>query len=198
MIATTDLATPERDAKPVASAGLWGLHERPVQEVRRATTEGTLHNANFAKEQVYQVFIKASPEKIWQAITTPGVTMRYFHGARIEVTPERYVSHGPDGATWGDGPVFEYDPPRRLAHEWRSLYDADMAREQPSRVTWEIEPQEGGYCKLTLTHDRLDAAPKTAASVSGPGWMFVLSGLKTLMETGTPLTETGVPAGVAG
>jgi uncharacterized protein YndB with AHSA1/START domain len=138
--------------------------------------------------QVYQVFIKASPEKIWQAITTPGFTARYFHGAQIEVTPERYISHGPDGATWGDGPVFEYDPPRRLVHQWRSLYDPDMAREQPSRVTWEIEPQQGGYCKLTLTHDQLHLAPKTAVSVSGPGWMFVLSGLKTLVETGAPLT----------
>jgi uncharacterized protein YndB with AHSA1/START domain len=146
--------------------------------------------------QVYQVFIKASPEKIWQAITTPDVTARYFHGARIEATPERYISHGPDGDSWGDGPVFEYDPPRRLVHEWRSLYDPDMASEEPSRVTWEIEPHEGGYCMLTVTHDQLGAAPKTAASVSGPGWMFVLSGLKTLMETGSPLTETGLPAGV--
>jgi uncharacterized protein YndB with AHSA1/START domain len=93
----------------------------------------------------------------------------YFHGARIEASPERYVSHGPDGATWGDGPVFEFDPPRRLVHEWRSTYDPDMAAEQPSRVTWEIEPQEGGYCKLTLTHDKLEGAPKTARSVSGPG-----------------------------
>jgi uncharacterized protein YndB with AHSA1/START domain len=147
--------------------------------------------------QVYQVFIKASPEKIWEAITTSGFTTRYFHGAAIEVSPERYLSRGPDGATWGDGPVFEYDPPRRLVHEWRSLYDADMASEQPSRVTWEIEPQDGGYCQLTVTHDQLGGAPKTAASVSGAGWMFVLSGLKTLMETGIPLIETGLPAGVS-
>lgn len=145
--------------------------------------------------QVYQVFIKASSERIWQAITTPELSARYFHGARIEAGPERYVSHGPDGATWGEGPVFEFDPPRRLVHEWRSMYDPGMAAEQPSRVTWEIEPQEGGYCKLTLTHDKLDGAPKTARSVSGPGWMFVLSGLKTLMETGAPLTESGLPAG---
>ncbi len=141
--------------------------------------------------QVYQVFIKASPEKIWEAITTPEFTVRYFHGAAIEVSPERYLSHGPDGAVWGDGPVFEYDPPRRLVHEWRSLYDADMASEQPSRVSWEIEPRDGGYCKLTVTHDQLGSAPKTAASVSGAGWMFVLSGLKTLTETGTSMAYPG-------
>ena len=139
--------------------------------------------------QVYQVFIKATPEQIWAAITQPEFTVRYFHGARIQITPDRYLSHGPDGSTWGDGSVAEYDPPRRLVHEWQSLYDPALAAEKASRVTWEIEPQDGGYCKLTVVHDRLDGAPKTAASVSGPGWMFVLSGLKTLLETGSPLGQ---------
>jgi uncharacterized protein YndB with AHSA1/START domain len=137
--------------------------------------------------QLYQVFIKADPEQVWEAISKPEHTAQYFHGARIENSRDRHISHGPDGSLWGDGPVIEFDPPRRLVHEWRSLYDPDLAAEQPSRVTWEIEPQDGGYCLLTLTHDRLDGAPKTAASVSGPGWMFVLSGLKTLLETGKPL-----------
>jgi uncharacterized protein YndB with AHSA1/START domain len=137
--------------------------------------------------QVYQVFIKASPEAIWEAITTPEFTRRYFYEARIEVTPERYRSVGPDGSDWGDDPTFEYDPPRRLVHGWRSLYDPELADEAMSRVTWEIEPQEGGYCLLTVTHDQLEGAPKTAASVSGRGWMIVLSGLKTLLETGEPL-----------
>jgi hypothetical protein len=101
----------------------------------------------------------------------------------------RYVSRGPDGELWGDDKVIEWDPPRRLVHGWRSMYDEEMAKETPSRVTWEIEPQEdGGYCKLTTTHDRLEGAPKTAQSVSGAGWMRVLSGLKTLLETGEPMT----------
>jgi uncharacterized protein YndB with AHSA1/START domain len=137
--------------------------------------------------QLYQVFIKASPEQIWEAITTPDITEQYFHGARIENSPQRHILHGPDGSVWGDGPVLAFDPPRRLVHEWRSLYDPDLAAEEPSRVTWEIEPRDGGYCLLTLTHDQLDGAPKTAVSVSGEGWMFVLSGLKTVLETGKPL-----------
>lgn len=137
--------------------------------------------------QVYQVFIKASPERIWQAITTPELTAQYFFGARIENTAQRHVSYGPDGSSWGDGPMLEWDPPRRLVHEWRSLYDPDLAAEEPSRVSWEIEPQEGGYCKLTVVHDQLEQSPKTAQSVSGEGWMLVLSGLKTVLETGAPL-----------
>ncbi|WP_045878133.1 SRPBCC domain-containing protein [Pseudofrankia sp. DC12] len=141
--------------------------------------------------QIYQVFIKATPERIWAAITDPDQTVRYFHGARIENTPTWHASYGPDGAKWGDGPVFEWDPPRRLAHQWSSLYDAELAMEQPSRVIWEIEPRDGGCCLLTVTHDRLEGAPKTAESVSGAGWMFVLSGLKTLLETGQPLLGGG-------
>ena len=141
--------------------------------------------------QIYQVFIRASAEQIWEAITNPEWTTRYFYGARIEVTPDWRRTYSPDGAEdWGEGSVAEFDPPRRLVHEWRSAYNPELAAEEPSRVTWEIEPREDpGYCMLTLTHDRLEGAPKTAASVAGPGWMMVLSGLKTLLETGEPLTR---------
>jgi uncharacterized protein YndB with AHSA1/START domain len=137
--------------------------------------------------QVYNVFIKAAPERIWEAITTPDFTERYFYGARIENKNGRRLAHGPNGEVWGDEAILESEPPRRLVHEWRSRYDPELAAEEPSRVTWEIEPQEGGYALLTVTHDRLEGAPKTAASVAGPGWMMVLSGLKTLLETGEPL-----------
>jgi uncharacterized protein YndB with AHSA1/START domain len=134
--------------------------------------------------QVYSVFIRATPEQVWEAITTPEFTQRYFFGARISVRNNRRLC-AVGGAEW-DEPVLESDPPRRLVHEWIAGYDPDMAAEEPSRVTWEIAPQDGGVTKLTVVHDRLEAAPKTAASVAG-GWSFVLSGLKTLLETGEPL-----------
>jgi len=137
--------------------------------------------------QVYQVFIRASAEQLWEAITTPEFTAQYFHGSRIEVTRDRVLSHAPSGEVRRDDEVFEYDPPRRLVHAWHSLYDPELAAEEPSRVSWEIEPQEGGFSKLTVVHDRLEGAPKTAASVAGEGWMLVLSALKTVLETGRPL-----------
>jgi uncharacterized protein YndB with AHSA1/START domain len=137
--------------------------------------------------QVYQVFIKATPEAVWEAITKPEFTQKYFYGSRIEVSPEQRLSFGPDGSEWGHSSTLEFDPPRRLVHGWRSLYDPELAAEEESRVTWEIEPQEGGYSLLTVVHDQLEGAPKTAESVSGVGWMLVLSGLKTLLETGEPL-----------
>jgi uncharacterized protein YndB with AHSA1/START domain len=136
--------------------------------------------------QVYQLYIRATPEQIWEAITNPDLTAKYFFGGRIELDGDRRRAYGPDGSLWGDEEVIEQDPPRRLVHGWSSAYDAELAEEETSRVTWEIDPQEGGYSKLTLVHDRLEGAPKTAQQVAG-GWMLVLSGLKTVVETGEPL-----------
>jgi len=133
--------------------------------------------------QVYQVFIKATPEAIWEAITKPEFTRRYFHNASITVTPERRETRGPNGEVWGDTDVLEYDPPRKLVHGWCSLYDPELVEEEESRVTWEIEAGDDGVTLLTVVHDRLDGAPKTAERVSGVGWMGVLSSLKSFLET---------------
>ena len=136
--------------------------------------------------QVYQLYIRATPEQVWDAITSGDLTTQYFYASRVEMGDGRRRAYGPDGELWGDSAILEEDPPRKLVHEWQGLYDPELADEETSRVTWEIEPQDGGVTKLTLVHDRLEGAPKTAASVAG-GWMFVLSGLKTLLETGKPL-----------
>ena len=135
--------------------------------------------------QVYQVFILATPEQIWDAITKPEFTERYFHGVRIELRDGRRFSALGDMG-W-DEEILEADEPRRLVHRWIAGYDPEMAAEEPSRVTWEIKPQDEGYALLTVVHDQLEGAPKTAAGVAGVGWMRVLSGLKTLVETGEPL-----------
>ena len=142
--------------------------------------------ATVTTTQVYQLFIKATPELVWDAITKPEFTTRYFFASRVEMADGRRLAYGPNGELWGDSAIIEEDPPRRLVHEWQGLYDPDLAAEETSRVTWEIEQQDGGITKLTLVHDQLEGAPKTAESVAG-GWMFVLSGLKTLLETGRPL-----------
>jgi uncharacterized protein YndB with AHSA1/START domain len=139
--------------------------------------------------QVYQLYIKASQEEVWDAITNPAIVAKFFHGAQVESTYEvgaKLRSLSPDGSDiWGDNTILESDPPRRLVHTWRSLYDPVMAAERESRVTWEIEPLPGGFAKLTLIHDHLEASPKTAASVRG--WSYILSNLKTVVETGEAL-----------
>lgn len=139
--------------------------------------------------QVYQLYIKASGQQVWEAITTAEVVSRFFHGAQKEGKLEvgaRIKGWSPDRSQlWTDNEVLEYDPPRRFVHTWRSLYDPEMAAEPESRVTWEVEEQPGGFARLTVIHDRLEASPKTAASVTG--WSYILSNLKTLLETGETL-----------
>jgi uncharacterized protein YndB with AHSA1/START domain len=144
-----------------------------------------------ATTQVYQLFIKATPEQIWEAITNPDFTQKYFHGTRIKSTFEPGSEYGAwssdESQLLVDGEVLESDPPNRLSTTWRALYDPETATEPHSRVSWEIEAQEGGYSKLTVVHDQLEESLKTAANVGDGGWSHVLSALKTYLETGKPL-----------
>jgi len=140
--------------------------------------------------QVYQLYIKATPEQVWAAITEPELVARFFHGARMESAygevGSSVRSWSPDHTQlWTENTLLESDPPRRLVHTWRSLYDPELAEEPESRVTWEIEAVPGEFSKLTLVHDRLDGSPKTAAHVRG--WSYILSNLKTVLETGESL-----------
>jgi uncharacterized protein YndB with AHSA1/START domain len=143
-----------------------------------------------ATTQIYQVFIKATPEQIWEAITNPDFTKNYFHGTRIESTFEvgaPYLSVADEGGQkLIEGEVLEADPPHKLSTTWRALWEPEIAGEPFSRVSWEIEAQEGGYSSLTVVHDQLEESLKTAERVAG-GWSFILSGLKTYLETGKPL-----------
>ena len=140
--------------------------------------------------QVYSVFVRATPEQLWDAITKPEFTSKYFYGSVIESTWEQgapYAGWASDRSQqYVDGEVIEASPPRKLVTTWRALYDPETAAEPFSRVTWEIEPAGDGVTKLTVVHDELEGSPKTAENVAG-GWSYVLSGLKTLLETGEPL-----------
>jgi uncharacterized protein YndB with AHSA1/START domain len=137
---------------------------------------------------VYQVFIRTTPERLWQAITDPAFTERYFFQTRVDAAWRRgsAVQYWmADGRLAVEGEVVEVDPPRRLVTTWSFRYSDDLAGDPPSRVTWEIEPL-GETCKLTLVHDDFASETPTFRSV-GQGWPMVLSSLKSLLETGEPL-----------
>ena len=149
--------------------------------------------------QVFQVQIKASPQAIWDAITSPEWTEKYGYRSRaeFELRPGgRFRSFasaamkaygGPDVVV--DGEVLEADPPRKLVQTWRALWSPDLMAEGHRRVTWEILPAANGMTTLTVTHE-LANAPKTREQVSGAlkeaggGWTFVINDLKQLLETG--------------
>jgi len=145
-------------------------------------------DAMSAPKHVYEVYIRTTPEKLWEAITDPELTVLYFHGSRVDSkwqVGDAIVHRLPDGKPALEGKVLEIDPPRRLVTTFKFAQHPEGRRERPSRVTWEIEPQ-GTTCRLTLTHDDFDGETVTYREVAR-GWNPVLSGLKTLLETGKPL-----------
>jgi uncharacterized protein YndB with AHSA1/START domain len=159
--------------------------------------------------QVYRVYIKATPQAIWDAITKPEWTEKYGYAPVVEYdlraggTFRAYPNEGmkafpgvPDVIL--DGEVVEADAPRKLVQTWRMLMDPVTAAEGFTTLTYDIEPAKGGVTKLTVTHD-VTGAPKLAGLLAGQseavgaggGWNEVLSSLKTLLETGVRLPSQG-------
>jgi uncharacterized protein YndB with AHSA1/START domain len=143
-------------------------------------------------EKVYEIYIKTTPERLWQAITDPQLRRKYSFGVGVESDWTRgshYVGipRQQPAMTICEGENLEVDPPRRLVQSFRALWSDEVKREGTSRVTWEIEPV-GDSCRLTVTHDQLREGAN--AELYG-GWPMILSGLKTLLETGELLTTPG-------
>jgi len=146
-------------------------------------------------EKVYEIYIKTTPQRLWQAITDPELRSKYSFGVGIhsDWTPGSSYRARATGITTSpgveiaEGENVEVDPPRRLVQTFRALWSDNVKAEGHSRVTWEIEPV-GDSCRLTVTHDELRAGAN--AQLYG-GWPMILSGLKTLLETGETLTTPG-------
>jgi uncharacterized protein YndB with AHSA1/START domain len=139
--------------------------------------------------KVFEIYIKTTPERLWKALTDTEMRRKYTFGAVVtsDWTPgSRYVGVGM-GTPILEGENLEVDPPRRLVQSFRALWDEDVKSEGTSRVTYEIEPI-GDSCRLTVTHDQLREGANN--QIFG-GWPMVLSGLKTLLETGEMLTTPG-------
>jgi uncharacterized protein YndB with AHSA1/START domain len=142
-------------------------------------------------EKVFEIYIKTTPERLWEAITDPELRARYSFGVRVNsdwTAGSSYQSVHPSGPTEiAEGENLEVDPPRRLVQSFTALWSDDVKSEGTSRVTWEIEPVADS-CRLTVTHDQLREG---ANDELYGGWPMILSGLKTLLETGENLTTPG-------
>ena len=142
-------------------------------------------------EKVFEIYIKATPERVWEAITDPDIRSKYHFGNRIssDWTPGgRFeMSHAGAPGLLGEGQNLEIEPPRRLVQSMVALWGDDVKSEGTSRITWEIEPV-GDSCRLTVTHDQLREG---ANEQLYGGWPMILSGLKTWLETGEKLTTPG-------
>jgi uncharacterized protein YndB with AHSA1/START domain len=142
-------------------------------------------------EKVFEIYIRTTPERLWEAITDPDIRRKYNFGAGVvsDWKPGSRLEMGADNAPGllGEGEVLEVDPPRRLVHTMTALWSDDVKAEGASRVTWDIE-QVADSCRLTVTHDQLR---ERANDQLFGGWPMILSGLKTWLESGELLTTPG-------
>jgi len=142
-------------------------------------------------EHVYEIYIRTTAERLWEALTSGDMTRRYFHRTRIESdwqVGSPVVFHRPDGSVAVEGVMRACDPPRALEYTWNVRYDEERAGEEPSLVRWEIERLEG-ECRLTVMHS-FRGESTTFREVKA-GWNEILSSLKSLLETGRPLSVAG-------
>jgi uncharacterized protein YndB with AHSA1/START domain len=169
------------------------VHDRWVSKYAEpwaAALTGLKTRLEHTMEKVFEIYIKTTPERLWEAITDHDQRQIYNFGVGVSsdwTNGSRYKASHPAGVEIAAGENLEVDPPRRLVQSFNALWSDDVKAEGTSRVTWEIEPI-GDSCRLTVTHDQLREGAN--AEVYG-GWPQILSGLKTLLETGEPLTTPG-------
>jgi len=170
------------------------IHDRWVSKYAEpwaATLSGLKQRLETPMEKVFEIYIRTTPERLWEAITDPDIRSKYSFGARVssDWTPgSRYEMGARDGSFMlGEGENLEVDPPRRLVQSMTALWSDEVKAEGTSRVTWEIEPVADS-CRLTVTHDQLREG---ANDELYGGWPMILSGLKTWLETGQLLTTPG-------
>ena len=165
------------------------LEDRTMEKVKTVSwADGTAPVA--AGTAVFEVFIKTTPERLWEAITDPEQRRKYSFGveARSDWTPgSEYTAGIPGVVDIAAGRNIEVDPPRLLVQTFDALWSEEVKAQGTTRVTWEIEPV-GTSCRLTVTHDQL---PADANAELYGGWPMILSGLKTLLETGDMLDTPG-------
>jgi uncharacterized protein YndB with AHSA1/START domain len=147
--------------------------------------------AKMAKEttNVFEIYIQATQDKVWQALSDPDIMAKYFFGSRVESNGKpgsTYYFVSADGTRIPTGKVVEIDPPRRMVSTFKpETHNGEPTDIAESLLTWEITPM-GNACKLTLIHDKLDATHPLAKEF-GQGWTMFLSAIKTYLETGEPL-----------
>jgi len=140
-------------------------------------------------EHVYQIYIRADIDRVFNALTDPQFTRKYFHGTAYTRPPQEgevFLTETADGRPAVDGVVEVLDPPHRLVHTWHTRYDPQMEAEPASRVEWRLSVAGDGLTLLRLRHSDLEHSPRTAAGTKD-GWVWILDSLKSLLETGQAL-----------
>jgi uncharacterized protein YndB with AHSA1/START domain/DNA-binding transcriptional ArsR family regulator len=179
-----------------ASAALLGLRAGIEKGAAMAATEtavaGEVVELERKPEHVFAVWIRATPEQVWEAITTSDYTLKYYYASTVEsdFRPGAPIVYRIEGNPAIVGEVIESTPPEKLVTTFDAQWDDEVRVDPPSRITWILEQAGEGVTKLTVVHDGFASETHTFAQIGG-GMPFILSGLKTLLETGEPLMGRG-------
>jgi uncharacterized protein YndB with AHSA1/START domain/DNA-binding transcriptional ArsR family regulator len=162
-----------------------------LADLKTALEGGTTMTTEAKPRLVNQIIINALQQRVWEAITTPEFTARYYYGCTLQTdltpgSPFAYLM--PDGSPIVEGEVVLSDPPHRLVHTYHSLWPP-MNEDAPTQVTWELASMPGGVTRVTVVHEDFQGETATYQGLQSGGWAWILSNMKTVLETGEPMPQ---------
>jgi uncharacterized protein YndB with AHSA1/START domain len=162
-----------------------------LADLKIALEGGSPMTADSKPRLVNQIIIKAPQDRVWDAITKSEFTSRYYYGCSLKTdltvgSPFNYAM--PNGSPVVEGQVVLSDPPKRLVHSYHSLWPP-MNEDAPTQVTWELSPMPGGVTRVTVIHEDFQGETATYKGLQGGGWAWILSNMKTLLETGETMPQ---------
>ncbi len=167
------------------------LRVSALVDLKTALEGGNEMSTDAKPKLVYQIIINAPQERVWQAITTPEFTARYYYDCTLEsdlTVGSPFVYQKPGGAPIVEGEVVLCDPPHRLVHTYHSNWPP-MNKDAPTQVTWELEPMAGNVTKVTVLHEEFEGETATYQGLQSGGWTWILSNMKTVLETGEAMPQ---------
>ncbi|HSH78429.1 MAG TPA: metalloregulator ArsR/SmtB family transcription factor [Herpetosiphonaceae bacterium] len=162
-----------------------------LADLKTALEGGNSMTTDSKPRLVYQIIIKAPQERVWEVITNSEFTSRYYYGSTLKTdltVGSPFTYHMPNGSPIVEGEVVASEPPNRLVHTYHSLWPP-MNEDAPTRVTWELESMPGGVTRVTVVHEDFQGETATYKGLQSGGWTWILSNMKTLLETGEPMPQ---------
>jgi uncharacterized protein YndB with AHSA1/START domain/DNA-binding transcriptional ArsR family regulator len=162
-----------------------------LADLKSALEGEVIMSTNATPRLVYQIIIKAPQERVWAAITTPEFTAHYYYGCTLQTdltVGSPFTYRMPDGSPIVEGEVVASEPPNRLVHTYHSLWPP-LNEDAPTRVTWELEALSSGVTRVTVLHEDFAGETATYQGLQSGGWTWILSNMKTLLETGEPIPQ---------
>jgi uncharacterized protein YndB with AHSA1/START domain len=162
-----------------------------LADLKTALEGGNIVTTDSRPRLVYQIIIKAPQQRVWEAITKPEFTSRYYYDSTLKTdltVGAPFTYYMPNGSPIVEGEVVSSDPPKRLVHTYHSLWPP-LDQDAPTKVTWELETMADGVTKVTVVHEDFAGETATYQGLQGGGWTWILSNMKTLLETGEPMPQ---------